>query len=54
MLSWFFDMYSKYKRFSPASITGKVSLCWLVTCLCYACYMPLTGLLRACYLSATA
>ena len=26
MMSWFFDEYSKYKRFSPASVTGKVSL----------------------------
>ena len=24
MMSWFFDEYSKYKRFSPASVTGKV------------------------------
>ena len=26
MMSWFFDEYSKYKRFSPASVTGKVCL----------------------------
>jgi hypothetical protein len=24
MMSWFFDEYSKYKRFSPACVTGKV------------------------------
>lgn len=24
MMSWLFDEYSKYKRFSPACVTGKV------------------------------
>ena len=44
MMSWFFDEYSKFNRFSPACVTGKVSImhvlhCPNVKCTAYAAMM---------------
>ena len=41
MMSWLFDEYSKYKRFSPACVTGKVYDLDTQVCSCL-CSMAIT------------